>query len=197
MKSFVGYVINKTIKAIPRSKKVSPTIKSVKPTKDVKGSVKRTKQDQYLKNIGDLNKARKKITEGKKMMKEGQKIRKQMTGTKRAFQFKNIKSYHAVEPGSKKIDPANIKQEKTKKFKTGKEIEKRNKSSKDFFETQVEKRNKASKKAFMGGGMVSRRMGYKKGSKKFPDLTGDGKVTFADILKGRGVINGKKKKKVI
>ena len=32
----------------------------------------------------------------------------------------------------------------------------------------------------------------KKG-KKFPDLTGDGKVTFADILKGRGV--GKKKKR--
>ena len=35
------------------------------------------------------------------------------------------------------------------------------------------------------------------GKKKFPDLTGDGKVTFADILKGRGVINGKKKKKII
>ena len=33
-----------------------------------------------------------------------------------------------------------------------------------------------------------------KQKKKFPDLTGDGKVTFADILKGRGVINGKKKK---
>ena len=45
----------------------------------------------------------------------------------------------------------------------------------------------------MGGGMMGRRMGYKKGS-KFPDLTGDGKVTFADILKGRGVINGKKPK---
>ena len=40
------------------------------------------------------------------------------------------------------------------------------------------------------------RMQAKDGSKKkFPDLTGDGKVTFADILKGRGVINGKKKKK--
>ena len=45
-----------------------------------------------------------------------------------------------------------------------------------------------------------KRMMAKKGSpdpkkkKKFPDLTGDGKVTFADILKGRGVINGKKKK---
>ena len=46
----------------------------------------------------------------------------------------------------------------------------------------------------MGGGMMGRRVGMKKGS-KFPDLTGDGKVTFADILKGRGVINGKKKKK--
>ena len=29
----------------------------------------------------------------------------------------------------------------------------------------------------------------------FPDLTGDGKVTMADVLKGRGVINGKNKKK--
>ena len=47
----------------------------------------------------------------------------------------------------------------------------------------------------MGGGMMGRRMGYSQGSKKFPDLTGDGKVTLADILKGRGVINGKKKKK--
>ena len=28
---------------------------------------------------------------------------------------------------------------------------------------------------------------YKKVGKKFPDLTGDGKVTMADILKGRGV----------
>ena len=35
--------------------------------------------------------------------------------------------------------------------------------------------------------------GSKKKKKKFPDLTGDGKVTFADVLKGRGVINGKKK----
>lgn len=38
------------------------------------------------------------------------------------------------------------------------------------------------KKDYMGGG----RMDYRKGG-RFPDLTGDGKVTFADILKGRGV----------
>ena len=48
----------------------------------------------------------------------------------------------------------------------------------------------------MGGGMMGRRFGMKKGS-KFPDLTGDGKVTFADILKGRGVINGKREKKIV
>lgn len=34
---------------------------------------------------------------------------------------------------------------------------------------------------------------YKKGG-KFPDLTGDGKVTMADILKGRGV--GEKKMEI-
>jgi len=31
--------------------------------------------------------------------------------------------------------------------------------------------------------------------KKFPDLTGDGKVTMKDILKGRGVIKKKSSKK--
>ncbi len=39
------------------------------------------------------------------------------------------------------------------------------------------------------------RVGFKKGGKVkkggFPDLTGDGKVTFKDILKGRGVIKKK------
>jgi hypothetical protein len=32
------------------------------------------------------------------------------------------------------------------------------------------------------------RPGFKKGGKAFPDLTGDGKVTFKDILKGRKAI---------
>ena len=37
---------------------------------------------------------------------------------------------------------------------------------------------------------VRNKMGYMKDggkAKKFPDLTGDGKVTRADVLKGRGV----------
>ena len=49
------------------------------------------------------------------------------------------------------------------------------------------------KSSFKKGGPVDQ----KKKKKKFPDLTGDGKVTFADVLKGRGVINGKKKKKKV
>ena len=32
------------------------------------------------------------------------------------------------------------------------------------------------------------RLDFKKGGKAFPDLTGDGKITRADILKGRGAI---------
>ena len=56
---------------------------------------------------------------------------------------------------------------------------------------QTEKSNKKTRKEFlrerkMGGGMMGRPM-YKKGGKSFPDLTGDGKVTKKDILKGRGV----------
>ena len=187
MKSFVGYIIDKGIKAIPRSKKVSPTIKSIKPTKDVKGSVKRTKQDQYLKNIGDLNKAQKKITEGKKLVKEGVKSRKQMVGTKRAFQFKNIKSYHAVEPGSKKINPASIKQEKTKKFKTAKQMEK-------------EERRRRDREGFMGGGMMGRRMGYSEGKlavtpreKQLAAQYGDKKrITRGDVITAAKSKSGKR-----
>ena len=162
MKQFVGYLIRKAV----GKGKVSPTIKSVKPSptvmkKGAQASVDKVKSDEYLKRIRELNKAESKIKSGKQMMKEGQKARKNLIDTKRAFQFKRTKSTHAIKPGE---DP-NVKY----------------------------KGNVREQK--MGGGMMGRRFGMKKGSgKKFPDLTGDGKVTFADILKGRGVINGKKKK---
>ena len=86
----------------------------------------------------------------------------------------------------------------------------------DEIQDKFDKRNKASKKFFNKGGRVGLKSGtnlMKKKSnvqkiketfgpgssnpkksaaknKKFPDLTGDGKVTFADILKGRGVKRG-------
>ena len=219
MKRFVGYIVDKGIKALPRSKKVSPDIKSVKPTKDIAGSAKRVYRDEYSKRIDATNKSKSKIDTGKKMMREGQKELRKQIDTGKAFKFKSgtiRQKTFPIEPGKnpKKEHKGLVEESKPqKKFKKGKELDREKK---------------------MGGGMIGRRFGmeeggttkfkkplmkmkqlrkmrdqidkkrkdqkapkreqYKKGSKKFPDLTGDGKVTFADILKGRGVINGKKKK---
>ena len=99
-KYFLGKLLTKAIKSIPRSKKVSPTIKSVKPTKlSVKESLEKTKSKEYLKRIHRLDAAEEKVKTGKQMMKEGQKERKRMKDTGTAFQFKNQKSYHAIAPG--------------------------------------------------------------------------------------------------
>ena len=178
MKRFLGYIANKVVKATPRSKKVSPTIKSVKPTKDVSGSVERVKRREFSKRIDKVTGSKDKIDTGRKMMREGQRELKRMTDTGTAFKFKygtTRQKTFPVEPGRnpKQQHKGLLEESKPqKKFKKGKELREKK----------------------MGGGMMGRRMGMKKGSKKFPDLTGDGKVTFADILKGRGVINGKKKK---
>ena len=175
MKRFLGYIANKVVQATPRSKKVSPDIKSVKPTKlPVSKSIEKAKSDEFRKRYTALDKAEGKLKTGKQMMREGQKERKKLMDTGRAVQFKHTKSFHAINPGTKDRFKGYTTEKKPKKFKKGKELDREKK---------------------MGGGMMGRRMGYSQGSKKFPDLTGDGKVTFADILKGRGVINGKKKKK--
>ena len=100
-KYFLGKLLTKAIKSIPRSKKVSPDIKSIPPTKDIKGSVERGKTKEYLRRIDKLDAAQKKVREGKKMMQEGQRVRKGMKDTGTAFQFKNIKSYHPLKPGDK------------------------------------------------------------------------------------------------
>ena len=177
MKQFVGYLIKKAV----GKGKVSPTIKSVKP--NLKKTVRQTKSDEYSKRIRSLSDSEDKIKTGKKMMQEGQRARKKMVDTGRAFQFKGVKSYHAMGPGDKEKYGKSMKVAgPQKRFSTGKELEQQ-----EYFKYK-KRENK------MGGGMMGRRFGMKKGS-KFPDLTGDGKVTFADILKGRGVINGKKKKK--
>ena len=103
MKRFVGYIVDKAVKAMPRSKKVSPDIKSVPRTKlSVKESLKKTKEAEYSKRIKKLRAAQEKVETGKKLMKEGQKTRKKMKDTGTAFQFRSKRSYHAVEPGDKK-----------------------------------------------------------------------------------------------
>ena len=165
MKRFVGYIADKIVRSIPSKKKVSPTIKSVKPTKDIAGSEKRVKGAEYSKRIDATNKSKGKIDTGKKMMREGQKELRKMIDTKKAFKFKHGTTRQKTFP----IEPG--------------------KDPKKEYKGLIEE--KAT------GGRVGRKFGSPKPKrkKKFPDLTGDGKVTFADILKGRGVINGKKKKK--
>ena len=46
---------------------------------------------------------------------------------------------------------------------------------------------KKIKKAFGPGSTNPKKSAAKKKKKSFPDLNKDGKVTFADVLKGRGV----------
>ena len=45
-------------------------------------------------------------------------------------------------------------------------------------------------KETFGPGSNNPKKSAAKKKKSFPDLTGDGKVTFADVLKGRGVKRG-------
>ena len=213
MKQFVGYLLRKAA-----GKKVSPTIKSVKPTTDVKGSVKRVYRDEGSKRMDATIASKNKMAAGKKMMREGQKELRRQIDTGRAFKFKNQKigeSTFAIKPGDRpRKDFKGLTEERNKAskkvFKTGKQLrekkmgggmmgrrfgmEEGGKAKKPFKLTKenAKKIQEAGKKRQQQIGR--KREMYKKGS-KFPDLTGDGKVTFADILKGRGVINGKKKKK--
>jgi hypothetical protein len=93
--------------------------------------------------------------------------------------------------------------EKTKEFKKNLEIKKLEKQLGKKPTTQ--KLNKGGRVGLKFGSKKSNvqkiqetfgpkknnlKMSKAKKKKKFPDLTGDGKVTFADILKGRGIKRG-------
>ena len=146
-------------KLFSKGSKVSPTITSVKPSttvtkKGVKASLEKTRSDEYRKRYTALDKAEGKVKTGKKMMQEGQKERKRMVDTGRAFQFKHSKSYHAVKPGDKdQYKPQMKKPKKEKRFYTGKELEQQ-----DYFNKGKGREKK------MGGGMMGRRFGMKSGS---------------------------------
>ena len=148
MKQFLGYIIKKAV----GKGKVSPTIKSVKPSptvmkKGAQASVDKVRSDEYVKRIRELRKAEGKIKSGKQMIKEGQKERKKMIDTKRAFQFKRTKSTHPIKPGDKPEIKykGNVREQK------------------------------------MGGGMMGRRFGMKKGTNPFKKETNVDKIkkTFA------------------
>ena len=136
------------------------------------------------------------------------------TGTEvvNPFQRKKMRSDAANIMGGLKVDLGKFKG-KAKKLQTSVEDVKaamRDRAKNKFNVGGIAKRKSNIQKIQEAFGTAKKkdknkknkqiRMMAKKGSpdpkkkKKFPDLTGDGKVTFADILKGRGVINGKKKK---
>ena len=99
----VGAALRGFGRALKRKGKVAPTIKSVKPSvtvrkKGVEASIKKVKSDEYTKRIRALDSAETKVKKGREMMREGQKERKRMVDTGRAFQFKHG-SRHAVKPG--------------------------------------------------------------------------------------------------
>ena len=193
-----GKQIFGVIKNIFKPKKVSPTITSVKP--NLTKTVQQTKSDNYIKNIRKLDTIQKQLQTGRQMMKEAQKARKKMVDTGKAFQFKSSKSFHAMGPGDRDKYKASMKVEgPQKKFLKGKELEQKAKGGRVGLKRGtglMQKKSNVQKiKETFGPKKNNPKMS--KAKKKFPDLTGDGKVTFADVLKGRGVINGKNKKKVI
>jgi hypothetical protein len=181
MKRFVGYVLDKAIKSLPRKKKVSPDIKSVKPTKDIKGSVDRVKTEEFRKRYKAVDKAEDKMKTGKKMMREGQKERKKLIDTGRAVQFKHTKTVSAIKPGEKDRFKGLTTEEKPKKFKKGKELDRENK---------------------MGGGMMGRRMGYSQGSNgkikfdaKKSDLDKSGSLSPYEKRRGMAIAKAMAKRK--
>ena len=153
---------------------------------------------------------------GKKILEKVFKPQK-TTGTEvvNPFQRKKMRSDAANIMGGLKVDLGKFKG-KAKKLQTSVEDVKaamRDRAKNKFNIGGIAKRKSNIQKIQEAFGTAKKkdknkknkqiRMMAKKGSpdpkkkKKFPDLTGDGKVTFADILKGRGVINGKKKKRII
>ena len=178
MKSFVGHIINKAIKATARKKKVSPDIKSVKPTTlSIGKSIEKTKSDEYRKRYTALDKAEGKLKTGKQMMKEGQKERKNLVDTGRAFKFRGGKEIYSIRPGENpKVKFASTiakdaGRTSAKKFKKGKELDREKK---------------------MGGGMMGRRFGMKQGTPKPKTNVEKIKETFAP--KGLKKIDPQKQK---
>ena len=179
MKSFVGYIANKIVKATPRSKKVAPTIKSVKPTKDIKGSVKRVYRQEESKRIDKTVASKEKMKTGKKMMREGQKELRRQIDTGKAFKFKGGKTGEktfAIKPGEnvKEKYKGLVEESKpTKKFKTGKELAREKK---------------------MGGGMMGRRFGMRSGTPKPKTNVEKIKETFSPKGKKLKPVDPKKQK---
>ena len=141
-------------------KKVFDTIKSVKP------NVPLTKADKVKRDLR-LAKQKSKTSQ----VKLDNTIFRIEQQKKRLEDMQKTKSQTQTRPGKQ-----NLAKGGRVEYKKGTGLMKKKSNVEKIKETFATKKDTQS------------RMTKKK--KKFPDLTGDGKVTFADILKGRGVKRG-------
>ena len=157
--------------------KVSPTIKSIKPTtKTISKSVKDTKLKQTVKNIDLVNKLKKQKAEG---IASARKASRDLQSGAETKKFTKVgKEFFGRRSPADDIDLKNPTVAKTKKFKTGKQLE-------------AEKKARDKK---MGGGMMGRRFGMRSGTpfKKETDVDKI-KKTFSP-KKGLKKIDPKKQK---
>ena len=158
--------------------KVSPTIKSIKPTtKTISKSVKDTKLKQTVKNIDLVNKLKKQKAEG---IASARKASRDLQSGAETKKFTKVgKEFFGRRSPADDIDLKNLTVAKTKKFKTGKQLE-------------AEKKARDKK---MGGGMMGRRFGMRSGTpfKKETDVDKI-KKTFSPKGKNLKPVDPKKQK---
>ena len=162
--------LKKTMEKI-RSENKRFAFKEAKTAKD-RANIVRTKKS--IERMNKLDKAQAKRKEGIKASKEIKK----MIGTGQADKVGSRVYHRGVR--EKKAEGGVLK--KLKKNDPDKKLRKEGKLPplKMFKKKQDKKKDRLDE--------LRKELGMKKGGKaKFPDLTGDGKVTQADILKGRGV----------
>ena len=193
MKRFVGYLIRKT----PRAKKVAPTITQ---PKQLKKTMKKMSEKYKYSSAREKESVRRidKIQKLKDKRKEGIKASKglkKMVDTKQAEKiglrnriFSRQVPDKRTKGSGKKGEFVVDKIERKGKAAGGlanavDKLKEKPKNKKDNIQEKIlpkKKKNRLEE--------LRKELGMKKGGKaKFPDLTGDGKVTKADILKGRGV----------
>ena len=193
MKRFVGYLIGKTA----RAKKVAPTITQ---PKQLKKTMKKMSEKYKYSSAREKESVRRidKIQKLKDKRKEGIKASKglkKMVDTKQAEKiglrnriFSRQVPEKRTKGSGKKGEFVVDKIERKGKARGGlanavDKLKEKPKKKKDNIKEKIlpeKKKNRLEE--------LRKELGMKKGGKaKFPDLTGDGKVTKADILKGRGV----------
>jgi len=190
MKRFVGYLISKT----PRAKKVAPTITQ---PKQLKKTMKKIKEKYSGISVREKE-------ESRRLMKTSKLKEKRKEGIKAGKELKKMVETGQAEKIGKQIFFKNVPKKRTGSGKKGEfvvdKIERKGKARGGLADAVDKLKEKPKKKKDNIREKIlpkkkqdrleelRKELGMKKGGKaKFPDLTGDGKVTRADILKGRGV----------